>query len=284
MRGILAGAAAGLSLALMAAALGEAHRPEFQTGGLPTSARRIVSLSFAFDEILLGLAPDRLIGVTRYAQDPESSNLPDVARRASAIHRVGDVEALVEMQPDLLVADEFNSADSVMLLRRAGLAVFGLRMPRSIDDIRRNLAALGEAVREPGRAAEMIAEIDRARTEVRERVRGRTRPRVLGISYGMWANSGGTIVDDLIREGGGQNVVPEPLRRGGFEISLEEAMELDPDVVVAGGDPGWAGHPLEGRLRARVVVLPMRVAHPPSQFIARAILAWGRAIHPEAFP
>ena len=88
-------------------------------GGTPL---RVASLNLTADELLVEmLPPERLVAVTRWADDADMSNVagrvPAVAVRLPR----ADLERLVALRPDLVVVSEYTDADFLRLLEKSGL-------------------------------------------------------------------------------------------------------------------------------------------------------------------
>lgn len=110
-----------------------------------TPPRRIVSLVPSVTASLYDLgAGDRLVGVTDYCRPPETVEV----RRVGGT-RNPDVEAIVALAPDLIVANqEENSRETVEALEARGLKVW-VTFPRSIPEALAVLWALTRVLEIP---------------------------------------------------------------------------------------------------------------------------------------
>jgi ABC-type hemin transport system substrate-binding protein len=84
--------------------------------------RRVASINLSADEILVEiLPPGRLVGVTRFADEPGTSNV--VGRVPPSVFRFqkADMERLVALAPDLVVVSEYTDADFLKLVERSGM-------------------------------------------------------------------------------------------------------------------------------------------------------------------
>ena len=78
--------------------------------------RRVASINLSADEILSAiLPPGRLVGVTRFADEPGTSNI--VGRIPASVSRFqkADMERLVALAPDLVIVSEYTDADFLRL-------------------------------------------------------------------------------------------------------------------------------------------------------------------------
>ncbi len=253
---------------------------------------RVASINLAADEVLVEiLPPERLVAVTSFADDPDTSNVAGRAPKAAVRFVKADLERLMAVRPDLVVVSEYTDADFLRLLHTSGLRTHRMAGLDTLDGIRRAVLALGDAVGEPA-AARALADRFQARlAAVAARREGARRPRLL-----YWANpytaGAGTTIGALIECGGGVNVGREVGLRGIEPIGAERAFVADPDVVLLGGIKGGAeslsAHPLLGQMRAvrerRVVDMPTRLLVALSPHLATSCEFLAAALHPDRPP
>jgi len=212
---------------------------------------RIVSLSPSNTEILWAIdAGSKVVGVTRYCDYP-----PEVLARVAdgSLSVVGgftdpNVEVIVSLQPDLVLASSDLQIGIVSSLEDKGLTVFGMA-PETIDDIVENVRLVGRMV---GRseAAERLAESMSTRIDM---IVGKTRkvaetPRVY---YEVWYDplmsvGQGTYLNDLITLAGGANIfasskAPYPV------VNSESVIDADPQIIIVA--KGYMGDEEEVRTK-----------------------------------
>src|SRR5690606_36662358 len=74
--------------------------------------QRIFSSALAVDNVLLPLVePERVVGVTRFAQDPEQSYVVDKLRDHMVILDALNAELAVATNPDIVLAASWNKPD-----------------------------------------------------------------------------------------------------------------------------------------------------------------------------
>lgn len=119
----------------------------------------VVSLNLCSDELLVLLAPQRVLALSVLARDPA---LSVVAERAAGLPWVrAEAEAVLALRPELVLAGPFGATAAVAALERRGVRVERVSMPADFDGIRvetRRVAALLGAVA-AGEA--LLAEMDR---------------------------------------------------------------------------------------------------------------------------
>lgn len=262
---------------------------------LPQKPTRIVSVTLATDEILLALVePARLLAVTYLADDARISNM---AHEAAAVpYKVrADPEQIIGLQPDLVFVASFLRGEFIKLLHDAGLVVFQFQEYDSIAAVQQNIRLVGQVVGEEARAEALVAAMDARLRAVAERLRPITaRPRVL--YWGARGYTAGrlTSMDDLITHAGGENLAATHGVTGPANLSAEQVLAMNPEVIVSGGDsrdahpglPASLMHPaLQGTdalQHGRAFTLPMRHLVTLSQFIVEGVEELARVLHASA--
>ncbi len=123
-------------------------------------AQRIVSLNLCTDELLLRLAdPAKVASVTWLSRDPSGSNVADLAERVPINH--GLAEQVIAADPDLVLAGTFTTRIAVGMLKRTAIPVVELGVPRSFDDVRKQIREVAALVQAEERGRQLIDEIDR---------------------------------------------------------------------------------------------------------------------------
>jgi iron complex transport system substrate-binding protein len=200
---------------------------------LSQPARRIVSLApHATENLFAAGAGGRLVGAVEYSDYPEAAKrLPSVGGYSRP-----DLEAIVALKPDLVVAWQSGNAGATLnKLEALGLAVYQTQ-PDRLEDIPANIEKLG-------RLAGSGAVAARAAEDFRQRLAGlrkrySTRPTV-PVFYQAWHQplltvGGGQIISDVIRLCGGENIFAR-LADKAPSVSVEAVLAADPEAIVASG-------------------------------------------------
>jgi cobalamin transport system substrate-binding protein len=276
----------GGTLAPMAAALA------FAAPLFAAPPQRVASLNLTADELLVEmLPPERLVAVTRWADDASMSNVTGRVPKAAVRLPRADLERLIALAPDLVVVSEYTDADFLHLLEKSGLRDHRLVGLASLDGIRAAIVDLGDAVGTPGAAERLVQRMDAVRRELARRLEGAPRPRVL-----YWANpftaGKDTSFGAFIEEAGGVNVGRELGLQGMAPLAGERAFAAQPDffLVTAGSGAAEAlkRHPLLSRTEAveagRVIEMPNRLLVTLSDHAAEACWWLGARLHPDRVP
>jgi iron complex transport system substrate-binding protein len=204
---------------------------------LGPGARRVVSLAPSCTECLLALgAGDRLAGVE------EHSLLPPAL---AAVPRIGgfkhlDVERIVALRPDLVLAASLHAATAAPRLVAHGLSVFVTR-PRTVDAVIDGMARMASVIGIARAAAPIIADLRaRVRRVLARTLARRVRPLVY-VEFSPDGHTGGpqSFLDDLVSKAGGVNLggvarVEWPV------VSASTVRRLAPDMIVIARYPGSA--------------------------------------------
>jgi len=254
--------------------------------------RRVASINLSADEILVEiLPPGRLVGVTRFADEPGTSNV--VGRVPPSVFRFqkADMERLVALAPDLVVVSEYTDADFLKLVERSGMRWHRMEGLDSIAGVRQAILDLGRVVGAEEAARGLVARYDATLSELTLRLAGAPRPRVLYWSGEMTAGAD-TAIGALIECAGARNVGREIGVQGVTPPGAERAFLADPDVILVSSWPGMLqavkDHPLLSQLGAvrqgRIVVLPNERLIALSQYTADACWDLASLLHPDRVP
>lgn len=208
---------------------------------LRAPALRIVSLAPHTTELLFAVgAGDRVVGVSQYSDFPAAAQrLPQVGDAVRL-----DFEAIVALHPDLVVAWASALAPPQrMRLAQLGIPVF-LSEPRELDDVARDLRALGEltATRTTAQAAadQLTAEFAAARRQY-----AGLRP--VSVFFQVWdpplmTINGQQLISAMLTLCGARNIfAAEHLLAP--TVDRESVVRADPELVltgVRGADPKLA--------------------------------------------
>ena len=261
---------------------------------LPAPAQRIVSLAPSNTEILYAIgAGEQVVGRDDFTNYPAAAlELPSVGGSMNEYN----LEQIVSLQPDLVLASELNTPEQVHALEELGLTVFYLSNPTDIEGA---YGMLGTAAALTGREAEteqLIASLQARVAAVEEKVAGAdSQPVVFYELDGSdpskpWTAGPGTFIDMLIEMAGGRNAAAN-LGGAWGQLSQEELLVQNPDVILL-GDAAYGVTPEQVAARAgwdaiRAVqdgrILPFNddTASRPTPRLVDALEELVRILHPE---
>ena len=202
-------------------------------------AQRVISLSPHLTELMYSIgAGDRLVGSARGSNFPvEAAGIPEIGD-ASGL----DFERILHSMPDFVLAwGSGNRLVDIARMRALGLRVLVLE-PQRLEDIPRHLRLLGDLTGLPGQAHSVALDLERRVDALRDRYAGRAPVRVL---FEIWHRplftvNGDHIISNVLGLCAAQNIFADLPRLAG-EVSLEQALIMDPDVIVVGSEADDAG-------------------------------------------
>ncbi|WP_255011255.1 ABC transporter substrate-binding protein [Roseovarius sp. M141] len=202
---------------------------------LSAAPQRVVSINLCTDQLAMLLAaPGQLISVSRIALDPrvssmaaEAAQYPINASRAEEVHG---------MRPDLVVAGEYTSRDTVALLRRLEIDVVQFGIVRSLDEVRARIRQMGAALGREAAARAMIAQFDADLAHLRADLDGGLAPgpdapRAAMYSANGYTSGDKTLSGEILAAAGLRNA-PGEEGYGYGKLPLEMLAMLQPDLVI----------------------------------------------------
>ncbi|HTB12996.1 MAG TPA: cobalamin-binding protein [Bryobacteraceae bacterium] len=199
--------------------------------------QRIVSTAPSITELLyaLGLG-DRVAGVTRFCRyPPEAQSKPKIGDYTSP-----NLEAIAALKPDLVIiqTNPVHLADRLRALRLHVLEVD----QENIAAIYKSIRQVGDATGTERAATQLGDSIREGLARIRARVEGKPRVRmmfVIGRSPerldGLVVVGRASYLNEMIEIAGGANVFGDA-QAAYPEVSLEEVMARNPEVIVDMGD------------------------------------------------
>jgi iron complex transport system substrate-binding protein len=226
---------------------------EITLAGAP---QRIVSLAPSNTEILFAIGA----GAQVVGRD-EFSDYPDQAKGLASVGgSLGQysTEAVVALEPDLVLAAEINTPELIHSLEDLGITVYYLRNPTTLEELFTNLINVGDLTGRQAEAAALVESLQARVAAVDEKLAPiSARPSVFyeidatdpgkPYTYGP-----GTFGDLLITRAGGFNIGGE-LTDPYPQISLEQIVVSNPNFIILGDSmwgvtpesvaarPGWEG-------------------------------------------
>jgi iron complex transport system substrate-binding protein len=257
---------------------------------LESEPERIVSLAPGHTETLyaLGLG-DRVVGVTAYCNYPaEAAEKTQVGDFAGV-----DLELVVGLDPDLVLASTLQMGDVVPALQEHGIAVV-VATPESVLEVLTTIDLIGQITGRQGTAEALVSALRERIDAVQQAVQDAPRPTVFWeLGAELYTVGPGSFVDDLITVAGGQNVAadadsPWP------QLSVEAIILKDPQVIVLADHnygetaemlkerPGWSeiSAVREGRV---IEITNDDIVSRPGPRIVEGLEFLAQALHPDRF-
>jgi iron complex transport system substrate-binding protein len=268
----------------------------------------IASLTLFTDEVLIDLLePGMLAAVTFLSTDDTYSNVVDQAALVPVQMEL-NVEQLIDLYPDIIFTANWSDAGKIDQLRQAGLTVYAVNTPFTMEGIQQEILTLGRVLNRREAAEDLVAGMRERLAELESLVSdgvasGIIRP-LSAIDYSNWDSASGVDTTwQALLEAAGVGNAAAALESGDFgqvPISKEALVEIDPDVLVLPGfiwgdpqgaenflsevveDPALSG--VTAIREDRVFLMPERLKSTYSQYIVDGAFFIARQVYPEVFP
>ncbi|MFB6168560.1 MAG: PGF-CTERM-anchored ABC transporter substrate-binding protein [Haloferacaceae archaeon] len=246
---------------------------------------RIVTLSPSAAQTLWEVgARDRVVATTQFATYLEGAE--DLARVPAASGSVNP-ERVIGLDPGLVFAPGTISAGTVETLRDAGVTVFALETPATVEGVAQKTTLVGRLVGECAGAAATNRWMRQNVAAVERAVADEPRPRALYLLGGGFTAGNGTFVHDVMRTAGLSNVAAAAGLSGYARISPEVVRERNPEWLIRTPGVSVPDDPVYRETTAvrennTVVVNANYLTQPAPRSIVRATRAIATAVHPEA--
>lgn len=244
-----------LALVFVLAALGCGSAPAGQSGGYAvTDAEgrtvafaekpvRVLNYALWLDDIVLGLVPpERLVGIDHLADDPNSSNIVEIAEKIPVKLNQPSAEQVIALHPDVVFLDAGKDAAVAETLRDLGIHVVACQKPRTADEVRAAVQLVAAALGEEAKGAVLIDAYDAECAALAARVAAipdAERKTVLVISMSPTFGSKGGLFDHLCTMAGVRNGAAEIGLTAGQALTKEHILAVNPDVLIV---PVWNDH------------------------------------------
>ncbi len=210
---------------------------------LESIPQRIVSLAPSNTEILFAIgAGSQVVGRDEFSDYPAE---------AASIENIGgsfgeyNAEAILALEPDLVLAAEINTPELVNQLEGLGLTVYYLKNPTTLEEMYDNLQVVGQLTGND--ATELVDALKARVTAVDEKIAPLSSR--IPVFYEIdatdpskpWTYGPGTFGSLLIERAGGYNIgdiATDPFP----QISIEQVVAANPSIIIL-GDSMWGVTP-----------------------------------------
>ncbi len=201
---------------------------------LKSEPKRIITLLPSHTETIVALgAADKLVAIDKYSNYPKA--LTDKLTKVGSAF-TPNIEAIVALKPDLILADESTTSRLVEKLNQAGLVVYG-GTAQTYNEVFEKIAVLGKMTNRETNATRLITsmrtELNTLQATVSKRPRVNSYFEVDPTPYSVGPNS---FIGVLLNKAGGQTIVP---------AALGDFPKIDPELVVKSNPQIMLGLTLE---------------------------------------
>ncbi|UCD41451.1 MAG: ABC transporter substrate-binding protein [Chloroflexota bacterium] len=263
---------------------------------LEEPAQKIVSMAPSNTEILFAVgAGDQVIGRDEFSDYPDqAASLPSVGGGFGDYN----LEAIVDLEPDLVLAAEINTPEQVTSMEDLGLTVYLLPNPTTLEEMYENLFTVAEMTGHSPEAEELVDELRRRVSNIESLVE--TVEEQPAAFYELdatdpsapWTAGSGTFIDTLITVAGGTNIASD-MEGQYLQLSIEELLVRDPQVILLGDAAygitpesllertGWSN--LSAVVNNRIYSFDDNLVSRPGPRLIDGLEELARLLHPELF-
>jgi len=173
-------------------------------------------------------AADQVVGVTQYASYLEGAEQRD---NVSAAGLGVSIERVVDTEPDLVLAPNATSRETVATLRAANLTVYHFPAATDFEAVAAKTQTTGRLTGNTAAAADTNAWMWKHVAATESQTADVDRPRVLYPLLGGYAVGNNTFINQIITTAGGENVAASEFD-GYKQVNYEVVLKLDPEVLI----------------------------------------------------
>lgn len=269
--------------------------------------QHIVSLTYGTDEILTEIVGcKRIVSYSRWAGDGNISFI--TKEQAFTVGRKvhDNLEAILALHPDLVVATTATSADLIRNLDSVGVKVYVARSPHNYQEMREKILHLAAAVGESAKGEEVVQKMDGRLSKLEEKLTQLpASQRRVAVAFNFTSALGrqGDLLDSMLAMAhviNGAAVVDSSTGENGRAIiSKEMVVKINPDIFLL---PTWnldnkqdvqgyayqvMNDPAYRNVKAvrnkQLKFVPDKYRYVASHHIVEAIEKIARTVYPEIF-
>ena len=267
------------------------------------SPKRVVSLNCGVDEILLDLLPpERIAALSARADDPGICASVEKAKTVSKRVQGRNVEAILALNPDLVVMPDWIGIDLVNGLRAVGVPVYVFKTPESLADIQDVIRKISTVVDAKEQGDEIVLTMQKKLERVQKitkQIPADKKQTLIPLSLMGSFGGKGTTFDDMCNYANVTNGVSAAGVVKRAAITKEMIVKMNPDVLII---PSWdfeksgkadnfieetKSDPALSTVKAiqnnRLVTVNDAYLYAASQYAANAVEEIAKAAYPEYF-
>ena len=224
---------------------------------------RLVSINLCADQLLMSFADDeQILSLSNLSHDAAGSYHVEKALQFPI--NKGEVEQVLPLQPDLVIAGQYTDRYTVNLLKSVGLRVEQLPIANSMDELFLNFEKVAEWTGHPSRGRATIEQFKSRLAALSQSEE--PRPRVAIYDPNGYTVGAASLRGEALDLSGWHNVATDLGIDSYGSMPLETLISLDPDALVESpfSADTWSraqahnAHPAikQRGLKARVIAVP----------------------------
>ena len=267
---------------------------------IPENVDKIISMAPSTTRFLIDLGlGNKIIGIDTNSAS-YSDSLPKDVKQFDMMNP--DNEALVALEPDIIFTSGMSNeggVDAFQPARDAGICVADIPSSSSFEEIAEDLKFIGSAVGEDEKAQELIDEFNLKHEEVELLGKDVTEKKKILFMISLpsadypsvYTTGKGTYLDEMITDIGAENITGD--QEGWISISEEEAIAMNPDVIVTNIDyvddvvnviksaKGW--EEVNAIKNDAVYYIDSTTSNQPNNHTVEALIQLAKLVYPDNF-
>lgn len=257
---------------------------------VPINPKRIVTLAPSATEVVFSIGlGDRVVGVDDF------SDYPSEAREKTKVGSYNlNFEVIAGLKPDLILATDITSEQSIAILEERGYPVVVLA-PRTLSGVLQDIRLIGLIAGKIGTAVNVTAGLQERISAVTSKTSNATlqRPMTYVEYFPYWTFGPGSFGNDLILMAGGRNIAANATVQYP-QASSEFVVSSNPEVIIytvgmgtattvdeIKGRAGWGG--MEALKAGRIYSVDDNLISRPGPRLVDGLERFAEIIHPELF-
>jgi len=257
---------------------------------------RVVTLGGSATQTMWELgASEKVVGVSQFATYLDGAEDREVVTAGNPAQV--DVEAVLTLEPDLVLVANIYTNDTVRQLRDAGLTAYRAEAADSLTAVFEKTETIGRLTGECESARETVDDMRERIDTVSQAVEGQDEPRVLWGTGSGYSAGPNTFIGQAIDVAGGHNIAADANSSSPYpQLSEEFIAEQDPEFVVV-GVPATQMDAEKSELvpedsvvrnttayeQGNVVAVNINHVSQPAPRIVEPVTQMAQAFHPEAY-
>ena len=263
---------------------------------IPTNIEKIVSTAPSNTEILSALG----VGNKIVCMDTYSADIEGVNKEAKQMDFTSpDAEAIIELEPDIVIASGYNKAgssdDPFKSLSDVGIPVVYIPSSDSIDGIYKDIEFIASIVKQDEKGKEIVSnmksEIEKV-SEVGKTIKDKKKVYIeIGPAPSLYSVGGSTFLNEMVEIIGAENIFKD--QDAWISPSEESVIDANPDVILTTVNyvenptdeiksrEGWEN--INAVKHDEVYYIDANSSSRPTQNIIKALKEMSKAIYPDEY-
>jgi len=192
---------------------------------------RIVSINLCTDQLLYLLEEKKNIAsVSFLSVDPDYSYLAE--EMADLNINNANVEEILPLNPDLILAGNYTDIHTVHFLRNLKLQVEQVDIPFDMQHIEQAIIQVGELLDKKDNAQKILDNMRKRRAIAQNKVLNKEKPLAIILAPNGFTHGKGSMKGDLLELAGYRNLAAEAGIKGSGNINLETLVDAQPDYLI----------------------------------------------------